>query len=61
MDRLRGQSLRADVFKSFGGPVLCDGDWSVDDVLKFSYAPAVEEAYNAFMYYYGGKDEDESS
>ena len=54
-------SLRADIFKSFGGPTLCDGDWSVDDVLKFSYMPAVEEAYNAFMYHYGSEDEDEDT
>ena len=54
-------SLRSDILKSFGGPTLCDGDWSVDDVLKFSYMPAVEEAYNAFMYHYGSEDEDEDT
>ena len=48
---------RAEIFKDYSGPDLSSDDWSVADVMKFSWINAVEEAYDAYMYYY---DEDES-
>ena len=49
-------SYRADIFKDYAGPNLSQANWEVDDILKFSYLPEVEEAYNAHMYFY---EEDE--
>ena len=44
-------SDRAEIFKNYSGPDLNSDDWSATDIMKFSRVTAVEEAYNAHMYY----------